>query len=88
VQRATAQLKTGNYRDCGVAEAPPGFKPAGLTVCIFSRFQPKNDRIIQKTQASRGVIIFIARAGFVYMHATCLLSETSELNWTCCGLFK
>jgi hypothetical protein len=35
VQRATAQSKTGFFRDFGVAEAPPGFKPAGLTVCIF-----------------------------------------------------
>jgi hypothetical protein len=26
VQRATAQLKTGIFRDYGVAEAPPGFQ--------------------------------------------------------------
>jgi hypothetical protein len=26
VQRATAQSKTGIFRDCGVAEAPPGFQ--------------------------------------------------------------
>jgi hypothetical protein len=26
VQRATAQSKTGIIRDCGVAEAPPGFQ--------------------------------------------------------------
>jgi hypothetical protein len=26
VQRATAQSKTGNFRDYGVAEAPPGFQ--------------------------------------------------------------
>jgi hypothetical protein len=38
VQRATAQSKTGIFRDFGVAEAPPVFKPAGLTVCIFPRF--------------------------------------------------
>jgi hypothetical protein len=31
VQRATAQSKTGIFRDCGVAEAPPGFQ-AG---CFF-----------------------------------------------------
>jgi hypothetical protein len=37
VQRATERSKTGIFRDYGVAEAPPrGFKPAGLTVCIFS----------------------------------------------------
>jgi hypothetical protein len=36
LQRATAQSKTGIYRDNDVAEAPPGFKPAGLTVCSFS----------------------------------------------------
>jgi hypothetical protein len=35
VQRATAQSKTEIFRDYGVAEAPPGFKPAGLAVCIF-----------------------------------------------------
>jgi hypothetical protein len=37
VQRASAQSKskTGNFSYYGVAEAPPGFKPAGLTVCIF-----------------------------------------------------
>jgi hypothetical protein len=37
VQRATAQSKTGFFRDCGVAEAPPGFQAglACLTVCIF-----------------------------------------------------
>jgi hypothetical protein len=38
VQRATAQSKTGIFRDFGVAEAPPGFKPAGLTVCTFFLF--------------------------------------------------
>jgi hypothetical protein len=32
VQRATAQSKTGISRGYGLAEAPPGFKPAGLTV--------------------------------------------------------
>jgi hypothetical protein len=26
VQRATEQSKTGFFRDCGVAEAPPGFQ--------------------------------------------------------------
>jgi hypothetical protein len=26
VQRATAKSKTGNFRDYGVAEAPPGFQ--------------------------------------------------------------
>jgi hypothetical protein len=26
VQRATAQSKTGIFRDCGEAEAPPGFQ--------------------------------------------------------------
>jgi hypothetical protein len=26
VQRATAQSKIGLFRDCGVAEAPPGFQ--------------------------------------------------------------
>jgi hypothetical protein len=26
VQSATAQSKTGIFRDCGVAEAPPGFQ--------------------------------------------------------------
>jgi hypothetical protein len=35
VQRATAPSKTGIFRDYGLAEAPPGFKPAGLTACIF-----------------------------------------------------
>jgi hypothetical protein len=39
VQRATAQSKTGNFRDCGVAEAPPGFQ-AGWSDCMhfFSLF--------------------------------------------------
>jgi hypothetical protein len=35
VQRATAQSKTGIFRDCGVAEAPPCFQ-AGWSDCIFS----------------------------------------------------
>jgi hypothetical protein len=34
VQGATAQSKTGNFRDFGVAEAPPGFQ-AGWSGCIF-----------------------------------------------------
>jgi hypothetical protein len=34
VQRATAQSKTGIFRDFGVAEAPPGFQ-AGWSDCIF-----------------------------------------------------
>jgi hypothetical protein len=33
VQRATAQSKTDFFRDCGVAEAPPGFQ-AGWFDCI------------------------------------------------------
>jgi hypothetical protein len=33
VQRATAQSKTGIFRDCGVAEAPPGFQ-AGWSNCM------------------------------------------------------
>jgi hypothetical protein len=37
VQRATAQLKTGNFRDYGVAEAPPGFQ-AGWSDCIHLYF--------------------------------------------------
>jgi hypothetical protein len=39
VQRATAQSKTGIFRDCGVAEAPPGFQ-AGWFDCMhfFSLF--------------------------------------------------
>jgi hypothetical protein len=36
VQRATAQPKTGIFRDYSVAEAPPSFKQAGLTAFIFS----------------------------------------------------
>jgi hypothetical protein len=35
VQRATEQSKTGLSRDYGVAEAPPVFKPAGLTSFKF-----------------------------------------------------
>jgi hypothetical protein len=34
VQRATAQAKIGFFRDCGVAEAPPGFQ-AGWSDCTF-----------------------------------------------------
>jgi hypothetical protein len=34
VQRATAQSKTGFYRDSGVAEAPPGFQ-AGWSDCMY-----------------------------------------------------
>jgi hypothetical protein len=33
MQRVTAQSKTGFFRDCGVAEAPPGFK-AGWSECM------------------------------------------------------
>jgi hypothetical protein len=33
VQRATAQSKTGIFRDCGVAEALPGFQ-AGWSDCM------------------------------------------------------
>jgi hypothetical protein len=33
VQRATAQSKTGIFRDYGVAEAPPGFQ-AGWSDCM------------------------------------------------------
>jgi hypothetical protein len=35
VQRATAQSQTVIFRDYGAAKAPPGFKPAGLNVCII-----------------------------------------------------
>jgi hypothetical protein len=34
VQRATAQSKTGNFRDFGVAEAPLGFQ-AGWSDCMY-----------------------------------------------------
>jgi hypothetical protein len=34
VQRATAQQKTGNFRDFGVAEAPPDFQ-AGWSDCMY-----------------------------------------------------
>jgi hypothetical protein len=34
VQRATAQSKTGNFRDYDVAEAPPGFQ-AGWSDCMY-----------------------------------------------------
>jgi hypothetical protein len=34
VQRATAQSKTGNFRDYDVAEAPPGFQ-AGWSDCVY-----------------------------------------------------
>jgi hypothetical protein len=34
VQRATAQSKTGIFRDFGVAEAPPGFQ-AGWSDCMY-----------------------------------------------------
>jgi hypothetical protein len=34
VQRATAQSKTGIFRDFGVAEAPPGFQ-AGWSGCMY-----------------------------------------------------
>jgi hypothetical protein len=34
VQRATAQSKTGSFRDYGVAEAPPGFQ-AGWSDCMY-----------------------------------------------------
>jgi hypothetical protein len=34
VQRATAQSKTGIFRDFGVAEAPPGFQ-AGCSDCMY-----------------------------------------------------
>jgi hypothetical protein len=35
VQRVTAQLKTGIFRDYNLAEAPPGFQAGWLAVCIF-----------------------------------------------------
>jgi hypothetical protein len=35
VQRATAQLKTGVFRDYGVAEAPPGFQADWSDVMYF-----------------------------------------------------
>jgi hypothetical protein len=34
VQRATAQSKTGIFRDYGVAETPPGFQ-AGWSDCMY-----------------------------------------------------
>jgi hypothetical protein len=34
VKRATAQAKTGIIRDCGAAEAPPGFQ-AGRSGCMY-----------------------------------------------------
>jgi hypothetical protein len=34
LQRATAQSKTGFFRDFGVAEAPPGFQ-AGWSDCMY-----------------------------------------------------
>jgi hypothetical protein len=37
VQRATAQSKTGIFRDFGVAEAPPGFQ-AGWSDCMYFCF--------------------------------------------------
>jgi hypothetical protein len=36
VQRATAQSKTGIFRDYDVAEAPPGFQ-AGWSDCLYFR---------------------------------------------------
>jgi hypothetical protein len=34
MQRATAKSKTGIFRDCGVAEAPPGFQ-VGWSDCMY-----------------------------------------------------
>jgi hypothetical protein len=34
LERATAQSKTGIFRDYGVAEAPPGFQ-AGWSDCMY-----------------------------------------------------
>jgi hypothetical protein len=36
VQRATAKSKTGIFRDCGVAEAPPGFQASWSDCMHFS----------------------------------------------------
>jgi hypothetical protein len=60
VQRATAQSKTGFFRDYGVAEAPPGFQ-AGWSDCmyVFSLFlfilfahlelmQPRHSSLIRR----------------------------------------
>jgi hypothetical protein len=38
VQRATAQSKTGMFRDYGVAEAPPGFQAIANTFFLNSYF--------------------------------------------------
>jgi hypothetical protein len=37
VQRATAQSKTGIFREYGLAEAPPGFQ-AGWSDCMYFSF--------------------------------------------------
>jgi hypothetical protein len=37
LQRATVQSKTGNFSDCGVAEAPPGCQ-AGWSDCMYFFF--------------------------------------------------
>jgi hypothetical protein len=46
MQRATAQSKTGTFHDYGVAKAPPGFKPAGLTVCSDCSCKAKSSQVI------------------------------------------
>jgi hypothetical protein len=38
VQRATAQSKTGIFRDNGVAEAPPGFQAVCISFLSFCSF--------------------------------------------------
>jgi hypothetical protein len=50
VQRATAQSKTGIFRDYGVAEAPPGFQ-AGWSDCMYFSSRPIVLNVLSTAQA-------------------------------------
>jgi hypothetical protein len=62
VQRATAQSKTGIFRDYGVAEAPPGFQ-AGWSDCMYFAL------FFVHFVCSPGISVYV----FVLMRAHCRL---------------
>jgi hypothetical protein len=74
VQRATAQSKTGIFRDFGVAEAPPGFQ-AGWSDCMH---------FFSLSLCSSCPLIWVFRVSF-YTHAFRIVQRATAQSKT--GIF-
>jgi hypothetical protein len=77
VQKATAQSKTGIFRDFGVAEAPPGFQ-AGWSDCMYDFFSLSLSLLIFPAHKPGRTRTRAEGPGFVELQGNLLCPETSE----------